>query len=217
MKKSNAFKTLFDGCLTIPNALSFLRILLVPVFAVLFMKGDYLWAFITLAFSGFTDFLDGKIARKFNQISNMGKILDPLADKLSQITIAVVFFLTFRAAKDSTIRAFSYIFLVFLVKEAIMVLGSVVMLIFGLRPGAAELPGKLATFAFYTIMGAIMAFGPEIGVLKSFYTFPNWLMITLVSISAVLCVVAFLSYMPGLYQQIKLKEENPENLKKRSK
>ena len=198
-------KDLLKGWKTVPNFLSLLRILMVPAFAVLFMKGHYLAAVIILALSGLTDFFDGKIARRFNQISNLGKILDPLADKLTQITIAIVFFITFWNA-TGLVHTFSVIFLVFLVKEAVMVLGAVAMIALGLRPGAAEMPGKVATFAFYLIMISIMFFGPGIGITGIFY--PDIVMIVLICISAVLTIVAFCGYLPGVRQQLREKKEN---------
>lgn len=199
-------KEYFTGCLTIPNLLSLIRILLIPVFAVLFNDGNYVWAIIVLAVSGLTDFFDGKIARKFNQISALGKLLDPIADKLSQITIAVVFYLAFSNSVDETVRTFSWIFLVFLVKEAVMVIGGAIMIMFGLKPVAAEMPGKIATFAFYTIMCVIMAFGPDIGIFKDTFTLPAMVMLVLVGISVVLTIIAFLSYVPGVLNQIKEKK-----------
>ncbi|MBO7690301.1 MAG: CDP-alcohol phosphatidyltransferase family protein, partial [Clostridia bacterium] len=72
-----------EGALTIPNLLSAIRILLIPVFLVLFLKGHYVAAVIVLVINGLTDTYDGKIARKFNQVSNLGKLLDPIADKLT--------------------------------------------------------------------------------------------------------------------------------------
>lgn len=196
-------KEYFTGCLTIPNLLSVIRIALIPVFAVLFNDGNYLWAVIVLAISGLTDFFDGKIARKFNQISALGKLLDPIADKLSQITIAVVFYLTFSNSSNETIKTFSWIFLVFLIKEAVMVVGGAIMIMFGLKPVAAEMPGKIATFAFYVIMCLIMAFGPDIGILGNVFTLPAAVMIALVCISVVLTIIAFLSYLPGVFKQVK--------------
>lgn len=196
-------KDLFKGCLTIPNLLSFLRIVIVPVFAYFFMQGQYGLAVLMLVLSGLSDFFDGKIARKFNQISALGKILDPVADKLTQITLAVLLFLSFNKAEDTTLKAFSWVFLVFIVKEFVMVLGGAVMLAFGIRPGAAEIYGKVATFAFYAVMIFIVAFGPEIGVFKDFFVIPNILMMILVVISAILTLVAFASYMPGTYKQFK--------------
>ena len=196
-------KDLFKGCWTIPNLLSLIRVFIVPVFAVFFLKGEYGWAVGMLAISGLSDFFDGKIARRFNQISALGKILDPVADKLTQITLAVLLFLAFNKAQDATLKAFSWVFLVFIVKEAVMVIGGAIMLALGIRPGAAEIYGKVATFAFYAVMIFIVAFGPEIGVFQNIFTIPNTLMIILVVVSAILTLVAFASYMPGTYKQFK--------------
>lgn len=199
--KSN-IKELFTGCLTIPNLLSVIRIALIPVFGVLYYNGDILWAVVVLFISGLTDFFDGKIARKFNQISALGKMLDPVADKMTQITIAIVLYLTFKGSADETIKAFSWVFLIFLIKEAVMVVGGAIMVAFGLRPCAAEMPGKIATFVFYAVMIVIIAFGPDIGLFKAF-VIPDWLMIVLVSISALLTLIAFGSYIPDVIRQIK--------------
>ena len=196
-------KEYFTGCLTIPNLLSVIRILLIPVFAVLFNEGNYLWAVIVLAISGLTDFFDGKIARKFNQISALGKLLDPIADKLTQITIAIVFYMTFSGSSDETVKKFSWVFLVFLIKEAVMVVGGAIMIMLGLKPVAAEMPGKIATFAFYAIMCLIMVFGPDIGILGNVFTLPASVMLILVGISVVLTIVAFGSYLPGVFKQVK--------------
>ena len=196
-------KDLFKGCWTIPNLLSVIRILLIPVFAVLFYKEEYGWAVLTLVLSGLSDFFDGKIARKFNQISALGKILDPVADKLTQVTLAVLLFVSFNNANDATLKAFSWVFLVFIIKEAVMVLGGAVMLACGIRPGAAEIYGKVATFAFYAIMILVIAFGPEVGVFRAVFTLPNLLMMILVIISAILTLVAFASYIPGTFRQFK--------------
>lgn len=196
-------KDLFKGCWTIPNLLSVIRILLIPVFAVLFYRQEYGWAILTLVLSGLSDFFDGKIARKFNQISALGKMLDPVADKLTQVTLAVLLFVSFNKAQDATLKAFSWVFLVFIVKEVVMVLGGAVMLACGIRPGAAEIYGKVATFAFYAIMILVIAFGPEVGVFRTVFTLPNVLMMILVIISAILTLVAFASYIPGTFRQFK--------------
>ena len=81
-----------DKCLkkiiTIPNVLSFFRILLIP-FIIWFYcyKKDYTLTLVVIIVSGLTDVIDGFIARRFNMISDFGKIFDPFADKLTQITI----------------------------------------------------------------------------------------------------------------------------------
>lgn len=72
-----------DRVLTVPNLLSALRLLGVPVFLWLILgpQADG-WAVVLLAVSGFTDWLDGVIARRWNQVSRIGQLLDPLADRL---------------------------------------------------------------------------------------------------------------------------------------
>lgn len=199
-------KTLFKGSLTIPNLLSLIRILLIPVFGVLFYQGQIGWAVVVLVVSGLTDFFDGKIARKFNQISELGKMLDPIADKLTQITIAIVIFLEFNKSTDPTMQWFKWVFLFFLFKELLMVIIGAIMLAVGLRPVAAEIYGKVATFVFYAVMVLVIAFGPEIGALRAWFVLPNWLMISLVILAAVLTFVALLSYAPPTFKQFKEKK-----------
>ncbi len=195
-------KELFKDWNTIPNWLSYLRIVLIPVFAVLFYNGYVGWAILVLAVSGLTDFFDGKIARKFNQVSDLGKIIDPVADKLTQITIAVMLYIEFRSSTEELIKTFSWVFLIFVIKEFVMVFFGGLMLAMGLRPAAAEIYGKAATMVFYIVMIAIVMFGPDIGFLKEYWTIPDVAMLVLVIISAVLTVVAFCSYLPSAAKQI---------------
>lgn len=196
-------KNLFKGCLTVPNLLSLIRIILIPIFAVLYYNGHVGWALLMLFLSGVSDFLDGKIARRFNQVSDLGKILDPVADKLTQITIAVMLFIEFHSCQSSVMRAFSWVFLYFLFKEAVMVIGGAVMLAVGLRPGAAEIYGKVATFVFYGVMLVVIAFGPEIGVFREWFMLPEIAMMILVVISAILTTVALISYLPETFRQFR--------------
>jgi cardiolipin synthase len=67
---------------TIPNILSLLRLLLIPVFLVLLVFGYYGWALLLIAVSAITDFVDGYVARHFNQVSRLGQLLDPAVDRL---------------------------------------------------------------------------------------------------------------------------------------
>jgi len=71
--------------LTVPNALTLLRLLAVPVFIYASFRGEYRLAFFIFVGAAATDFLDGVIARKFNQRSRLGAILDPAADKTMMI------------------------------------------------------------------------------------------------------------------------------------
>ena len=78
---------------TIPNLLSLFRLVLIPVYVVIYLHADeakdYVLAGIILAASCLTDLVDGKIARKFNMITTLGKFLDPLADKATQFALLI--------------------------------------------------------------------------------------------------------------------------------
>ena len=191
----------FENWKTIPNYISFVRILLIPVFAVLFYKDYTVAAFIILALSGLSDMVDGKIARKLNQVSNLGKMLDPIADKLTVFAIAIILFLRFHQAENETLVAFSWVFLLFIIKDVIMLGFGLFMILLGMHPVAAEIYGKLATLAFYSVMALIMAIGPEVGAFRNYCVLPDNVMMILVGISVLLTFLAFFSYIPGVVKQ----------------
>ena len=198
---------LFDGWNTIPNWLSFIRIALIPVFAVLFVQGHQLVAVIVMICAALTDLFDGKIARKFNQVSNLGKLLDPIADKLSQMAIVIVLLYAYW---ENPIK---YLFFFFIVKEVLMLLGGALLLSKGMRPTAAEIWGKVATNVFYIAMIIILAFG-ENGALcnVTHFTLPSVVTWVLVALSAVSALVSLLGYVPGFLKQ--LKENKAQNTAK---
>jgi len=74
---------------TIPNILSLFRLLLIPVFFVLLLTGHLGWALLLIAVSAITDFVDGYVARHFNQVTRLGQLLDPAADRLFIFTTLV--------------------------------------------------------------------------------------------------------------------------------
>ena len=82
--------------MNLANKLTLLRVILVPFFAFFMLAGNivpysYLWAAIIFAAASITDTADGKIARKYNMVTNFGKFLDPLADKLLVVTALICF------------------------------------------------------------------------------------------------------------------------------
>lgn len=101
---------------TIPNIMGYFRILLIPVFLVLFFhastKLEYGIAMTVLLISYLTDFLDGKIARKFNMVTDLGKMLDPVADKLTQGAMTL--------ALTAHYPSMLWVLLLFLIKEIYM-------------------------------------------------------------------------------------------------
>mgnify|MGYP000496872628 FL=1 len=191
-------KDLFKGWNTIPNWLSFIRIALIPVFAVLFVQGHQLIAVIIMIIAALTDLFDGKIARKFNQVSNLGKLLDPIADKLSQMAIVIVLLYSYW---DNPIK---YLFFFFIVKEVVMILGGALLLSKGMRPTAAEIWGKVATNVFYIAMIFVLAFGKN-GALCDVtgFTLPDVVTWILVILSALSALISLLGYAPGFIRQLK--------------
>lgn len=211
-KFNDNIKDLFTNWNTIPNWMCFVRIALIPVFTVMFVKGMYIPAFIVMIVAALTDVFDGKIARKFNMVSNLGKILDPIADKLSQMAIVIILIVKFW---DGYLK---YILFLFIVKELLMIIGGVVLLSKGMRPVAAEVWGKVATVVFYTFMIIIIALGGKgcalynVSLFKPFIL-PEWLITVMVVISAILAFVSLFGYLPGFLKQMK---ENKQNSQKNS-
>lgn len=208
-KLNDNIKDLFENWNTIPNWLCFLRIALIPVFSVLFIKGIYIPAFITMIVAALTDAFDGKIARKFNMVSNLGKILDPIADKLSQMAIVVILIVKFW---DGYLK---YILFLFILKELLMILGGLLLLSKGLRPVAAEMWGKVATTVFYVFMIMIIALGGEGCALENVQFFApfilsNTVITVMIVISAVLAFVSLFGYAPGFIKQIKENKSKTE-------
>lgn len=134
-----------DEILTIPNILSMFRILLIPVFVWLYIiQEDYLYAAVILVLSGITDILDGFIARKFNLITRLGKILDPIADKLTQAVVLLC--LTDRYP----LMALPLIVLV--VKEVVTGLGGLLVIRESGRVYGSDWHGKVSTALLYVMM-----------------------------------------------------------------
>ena len=124
----------------IPNTLTIIRFLLIPLIVLYIFTGNYIFAFVFFTISGITDIADGFIARKFNLISNFGKLMDPLADKLTQIsTLASLVF---------THIIPIWILLIVLLKEFIMIVGA--SFLYGKDVVVySKWYGKLATVLFY--------------------------------------------------------------------
>ncbi|NMA36687.1 MAG: CDP-alcohol phosphatidyltransferase family protein [Papillibacter sp.] len=83
-ENSRATDNLWQQARSIPNILSYIRILLIPVFVLTYIHARYITAGCILVASGLTDIMDGRIARKFGMVTELGKIVDPAADKLTQ-------------------------------------------------------------------------------------------------------------------------------------
>ena len=166
----------------IPNILCYLRIAMVPVFLYLYFTAseprDYYMATLIVLASGITDFLDGQIARRCNMITDLGRLIDPLADKLMQLAMLVA--LTYR------IKYMYYLVILLVVKELVMaVMGFAVMKLIGRRLNGAKWYGKVCTAVLYVVMLILVAF-PEIGII---------LQKTLLCVCAGVLLLSFVMYI----------------------
>ncbi|MDD6235792.1 MAG: CDP-alcohol phosphatidyltransferase family protein [Clostridiales bacterium] len=166
--------------MSIPNMLSVFRIVLIPVFlAAYLMFPDRIWlSAVILLVSGLTDVVDGIIARKCNMVTQLGKILDPLADKLTQAAVSIAL----------CIRHPELIFFVviFVVKEVLMLTGGCVLMKSGKTIRSSKWFGKAATVVLYAIMTIIIVF-PSL---------PSGILYLLSGIAVGFVVFAFIMYIP---------------------
>lgn len=168
---------------TIPNLLSLVRIALIPLFAWLYLS-DYLWwSVAVLVLSGATDWFDGVIARKFNQISEAGKYLDPAADKLTQVAVLACL----------TIRYPDLLWLLGVVvfKEVVQLSVGAVCLRKCKNIMASRWYGKWATFVFYGVMAIFLVFGDMM---------PPWLSWGFIILVAGLMLNALVQYLWAFYK-----------------
>lgn len=140
-----------DQILTIPNLLSFVRILMIPVIVWLYCeKEDHVAAAAMIVLSGLTDIADGIIARKFHLVSDLGKILDPVADKLTQA--ALIFCLI------DKFGWMLWLFVLFAIKEITMGISGLVVIKKKDVVNSARWFGKLSTVVLYTVMILLFLF-----------------------------------------------------------
>lgn len=124
----------------IPNILTILRFILIPFIVICIFQNKYIEALILLTASGLTDVLDGTIARKYNLITDFGKLIDPLADKVTQISILVTLALR-------NIIPFWFLVIIF-IKEFLMIAGA--SFLYGKElVVSSKWYGKLSTVLFY--------------------------------------------------------------------
>ncbi len=124
---------------TIPNVLSMIRLAFIPVYFVLLLTGEYGWALVVVAGSAITDWVDGFIARRFHQVSRLGKILDPAADRLFILT-------TLLGLAGVGIVPWWLVALI-VGRDLLLVLLGVVLANFGHGPLPVHQLGKMGTFA----------------------------------------------------------------------
>lgn len=166
---------------TIPNLLSLFRLVLIPVYIIIYCNAsdpwDYILAGIILAVSCLTDMIDGKIARRFNMISTLGKILDPLADKATQFSLILCL-----ALKHSILW---HLVVLFILKEGFQLIAGGLNLRKGKMLKGALLSGKICTTILFISL-IIMVLFPKL---------PAEIITSIVIVDAIFMIIAFVDYV----------------------
>lgn len=182
---------------TIPNMLSLFRLVLIPVYIYIYLNATeprhYWIAAGILAISCLTDLIDGKIARKFNMVSNVGKVLDPIADKMTQLSLIICL--------SRVYPALNGLLLLFVVKESFQL----VALLLNFRKGqvldGALLSGKISTTVLFVCLIILVMF-PDMNAT---------LMWIITGICTAFLLIAFIDYVRAYYGKNK-KLHNMEDM-----
>ena len=142
--KRNIGRQIRAEAFSIPNMLSYFRLLLIPLFIVLYVQEDFTEALITLAASGLSDILDGRIARKYDMVTDLGKVLDPVADKLTQCAMMLCVAMRY--------PAMWWLLGLHVVKETVMLIMGWYVLKRTDTVNSAIWAGKLCTGVIYAVM-----------------------------------------------------------------
>lgn len=182
---------------TIPNILTYFRFLLIAPFVYYFLKENYIPAAICIITSGLTDCFDGMIARRFNQVTSLGKILDPIADKFTLLAVVICMVIYVPQVLPALI--------ILLFKDVLMLLGGVDLINKGITPPPAMWYGKIGTIVFYISVCLIV-------FLKAAYNYENFALdFTLLSLTAFTMLFALFQYGKIYFQLIKEHSENEKN------
>lgn len=166
---------------TIPNLLSLFRLVLIPVYVLIYLNAsqstDYYIAAGILAVSCLTDLIDGKIARHFNMISTVGKILDPLADKATQFTLILC--LTMKH------KILWYLVALFVIKEGFQLIAGSINLHKGKMLKGALISGKICTTILFVSL-ILMVMIP---------TLPEAVIYAIAITDVVFMLISFIDYL----------------------
>ncbi len=177
----------------IPNMLSVFRIVLIPFFVQQISVGNTVSAGIILVVSAATDMLDGKLARHFGWVTNVGKVLDPVADKLTQTVVSITLMLY--------LKKYWFFFAFIIFKDFLMLTLGAYLMMKGAKLEGAQWFGKIATVVYYAAV-ILIVFFPNM---------PNWVTVTLLSLATACALMSALLYIPEFFrykEKTQLGEEN---------
>lgn len=174
---------------TIPNILTYVRLILIVPIAINFLLEKYSIAALCLMISALSDCFDGFIARRFNQITSLGKILDPIADKLTLFAIVICM-----AIKMPVVIP---LLIILIFKDILMLTGGVDLMKKGITPPPAKWYGKLGTVVFYLSVCIIV-------VCKALFNIENnALNYLLLGLSVVVMLFALYKYATLYFEKIR--------------
>ena len=182
--------SLSNRALTVPNIICLVRILLITPFVNFFLDKQYTLAALVIILSGLSDCFDGFIARRFNQESELGKILDPLADKLTLLAVGICL---------CVIEPFFLpVIVILIVKDFLMLIGSSKVIKMGILVPKSKWYGKLGTVMFYVTVTFIVF----LEVMKNSQnplvvisdTTGKWISMVMLCMTAIMMIFAFIKY-----------------------
>lgn len=181
--------------LTIPNLLSLFRLALIPVYMIIYLNATesshYYLAAGILAVSCITDMIDGKIARHFNMVSTIGKILDPVADKATQFTLIVCLAVRY--------PVLLYLIVLFVIKEGFQLIVGGITLRKGKMLDGALIAGKICTTVLFLSL-ILMVMLP---------TLDYEAVIVITIVDAVFMVISFIQYILAYFGKNKKVRDIP--------
>ena len=188
VKELSTEELISNDLMTIPNAISFVRILLITPFVALFISKMYIPAAVVILISGLSDCVDGYIARRFHQESELGKILDPLADKLTLIAVGVCLIFIEPYVLP--------LMIIMVIKDILMIIGGTIVIQKGIIPPKSVWYGKVSTILFYVSVVTV--------VLMAILNYRNELLsMILLGVTAAFMIFSLINYMLVFFRILK--------------
>jgi len=186
---------------TIPNVLSLFRLILIPVYVVIYLRAtepvDYAIAAGILAVSCLTDLVDGKIARHFNMISTVGKVLDPLADKLTQFTLIICLAIRYPVQNPMLWVLAGLMF----IKECFQLIAGIIQLRKGKMLTGALLSGKICTtILFVSLILMVLLPGMDPTLIHA-----------IIIVDGIFMVISFVHYAMTYYRKGPMIQDLPKD------
>ncbi len=176
--------------MNLPNKLTILRIIMIPIFVAVFyltmIPGNYIISAVIFALAAFTDFLDGYIARKYKLVTNLGKFLDPIADKVL-VSTALIIMLLPMTGEQAIIPFYGAIGVAIILARELIVSGFRIVAASNGKVLAADKSGKVKTF-LQDVCILVLLVGAD--VMPGLYSVVNVIGLVLLGLATILTIVS---------------------------